>query len=167
MDLTPFVDRLRRDLLASVDASHPDSAAVAERLVGSLDAAVRLAMMDVLATAADELTAELAPGSVDVRLRGREPQLVVTPPPLLEPPAPPPPPAAGDPDDATTARISLRLPDSLKLRIESAANQRGISVNSWLIGALLDAVNDWARGGRSDPPRRNVRTGSSLSGWVR
>ena len=63
---------------------------VAERLITALDAAVRLALIDALSAAAEEITADLAPGSVEVRLRGREPELVVVMPPLPEPVAPPP-----------------------------------------------------------------------------
>jgi len=172
MDLAPFVDGLRRDLLAAVDSSEPERAALAERLIAGLDAAVRLAMIDVLAAAAEELTAELAPGSVEVRLRGREPQFVVAAAALAEPPAPPPPPPpppppGGEGDDAATARISLRLPDSLKARIEAAAAARGISVNSWLVGALVDSVEDWAHGRAADASRRTRSAGSRMSGWVR
>ena len=169
MDLGPFVDTLRRDLLAAVDTSDPERAALAERLIAGLDAAVRLAMIDVLAAAAEELTADLAPGSVELRLRGREPQFVVTAAAPPEPPAPPPPPPPPgvEGDDAATARISLRLPDSLKARIEAAAAARGISVNSWLVGALLDAVDEWVRGGRADAPRRTRGPGTRMSGWVR
>ena len=153
MDLAPFVDTLRRDLLAAVDTSDPERAALADRLIAGLDAAVRLAMIDVLAAAAEELTADLAPGSVELRLRGREPQFVVTAAPPPEPPAPPAAATTGlEGDDAATARISLRLPDSLKARIEAAAAARGISVNSWLVGALLDAVDEWVRGGQADAP---------------
>src|SRR3954468_4258762 len=118
MNLAPFVDGLRRDLLAAVDSSEPERAALAERLIARPHAAVRLPMIYVLAAAAEELTAELAPGSVEVRLRGREPQFVVAAPALAVPPAPPPPPPPPPPPggegDAATARISLRLPDSLK-----------------------------------------------------
>ncbi|WP_116999435.1 hypothetical protein, partial [Desertimonas flava] len=123
MDLTPFVDSLRHDLLVAAEVAGPDAKVAAERLVAALDASARLALMDALA-AADEITAEMAPGSVDLRLRGREPQFVVTAPAPPEPPLPPPPPEppSVDGDDGITARISLRLPDSLKSKIEEAAN---------------------------------------------
>ena len=169
MDLGPFVDSLRRDLLAAVDTSDPERAALAERLIAGLDAAVRLEIIDVLPAAHEELTADLAPGSVELRLRGREPQFVVTAAAPPEPPAPPPPPPPPgvEGDDPATARISLRLPDSLNARIEAAAAARGISVNSWLDGALLDAVDEWVRGGRADAPRRTRGPGTRMSGWVR
>lgn len=171
MDLTPFVDSLRRDLLAAAEVAGEDSRVAAERLVAALDAATRLALMDALATAAEEITSELAPGSVDLRLRGREPQFVVSFPLPPEPPAPPPPPdpPSFDADDGVTARISLRLPDSLKGRIEEVANTIGVSVNAWLVRALNDAVTDVNSAAATAGARNSTRArrGNSLSGWAR
>src|SRR4051794_12849981 len=97
MDITPYVDNLRRALAAAAEAGGPGARSAAERLVLALDPAVRLTLMDALSQAAAEITAELPPGSVEVRLRGREPRLVVGVPP--RPPAPPPrtPPATPPP----------------------------------------------------------------------
>lgn len=171
MDLTPFVDGIRRDLLAAAEVAGKDARVAADRLVGSLDAAIRLALMDALATAADEITAELAPASVEVRLRGREPVFVVTAPLPPTPPAPPPPPPplGADGDDGAQARISLRLPDTLKGRIEDLAGTIGVSVNAWLVRALNDAVSDvnQAAGTTGSSPHQRARRGSSLSGWAR
>jgi hypothetical protein len=167
MDLTPFVDGIRRDLVAAAEVAGPESKVAADRLVASLDAAVRLALMDALATAADEITAELAPASVEVRLRGREPVFVVTSPLPPTPPAPPPP--GGDGDDGTQARISLRLPDTLKGRIEDLAGTIGVSVNAWLVRALTDAVSDvnHAAATAGTSAHQRTRRGSTLSGWAR
>src|SRR5574339_356061 len=99
MDITPYVDSLRRDLAAAAEAGGDEAKAAAERLALALDPAVRLALMDALSQAAAEITSELPAGSVDVRLRGREPELVVDVPTMpMEPtppgpPSPPPPPA--------------------------------------------------------------------------
>src|SRR5262245_55662887 len=84
MNQRPYVDDLRHQLVVAADAGGDDARAVAERLVAPLEAGVRLALQDVLAAAADEITTELAPGSVELRLRGREPEFVVTPPPVDE-----------------------------------------------------------------------------------
>ena len=171
MDLSPFVDSLRRDLLAAAEVAGEESKVAAERLVTALDAATRLALIDALSTAADEITAELAPGSVELRLRGREPQFVVSFPPPLEPPAPPPAPEPPGPDgdDGVQARISLRLPDTLKGRIEDMANTIGVSVNAWLVRALNDAVADVNRAAYDVGTRHSTRArrGNSLSGWAR
>src|ERR1700748_2126546 len=81
MDLTPYVDKLSAELAVAAEAGGEDARALAERLTAPLDSAVRLALLEALSSAADEITADLAPGSVELRLRGREPSFVVTPPP--------------------------------------------------------------------------------------
>src|SRR6266567_8279516 len=82
MDLRVYVDNIHRQLVVAAEAGGDDARALAERLVAPLDAAIRLALQDVLAAAAEEITCELAPGSVELRLRGRDPEFVVTPPPV-------------------------------------------------------------------------------------
>src|SRR6266545_3868807 len=84
MDLTSYVDNLRRELAVAAEAGGEDARALAERLTAPLDAAARLALLEALSAAADEITRDLAPGSVEVRLRGRDPEFVVTAPPADE-----------------------------------------------------------------------------------
>ena len=173
MDLTPYVESLRRDLVATAEVAGEEARSVAERLLTALDSSVRLVLIDALGAAAEQVTAELAPGSVELRLRGREPEFVVSMAMMPEPPAPPAPPSPPpfDGDDGTTARISLRLPDGLKVRIEEAASTIGYSVNGWLVRALNDAVanlnNDIANHQNTREHRRDIRPGRNLSGWVR
>ncbi|HEX4977959.1 MAG TPA: toxin-antitoxin system HicB family antitoxin [Nocardioides sp.] len=150
MDITPYVEGLRRDLSAAAEAGGPEARAAAERLALALDPAVRLALMDALSQAAAEITAELPAGSVDVRLRGREPELVVDVPtlPLPAPPTPPLPPAPPAPEDGpevdeddAVARITLRLPESLKYKAEELAAKGGHSLNSWIVNAVRAATH--------------------------
>src|ERR671922_41712 len=82
MNLKPYIDSLQRELALAAEAGGQDARALAERLVAPLESATRLALLEALSSAADEITAELAPGSVEVRLRGRDPDFVVTPPPV-------------------------------------------------------------------------------------
>ena len=116
MNLTLYVDALRHDLAVAAAASGDDARDLAERLTAPLESAVRLALLDALSTAADEITRDLAPGSVELRLRAREPSFVVTPPPAessfddQEPAtaagpavAPPVPPALPEGEDDATA----------------------------------------------------------------
>jgi hypothetical protein len=125
----------------------------------------------VLSTATDEITRELAPGSVDVRLRGLDPDFVVTLPPTgggrAEPAAPVEPlktPAPADVDEGGTARVNLRLPAHLKTRAEETASREGLSVNAWLVRAASAAVD----GGGTPRPTEGARTvGQSFTGWVR
>ncbi|MGH3243050.1 MAG: hypothetical protein ACRDNL_21915, partial [Spirillospora sp.] len=69
MDVTPYVDNLRRELAVAAEAGGADARALAERLTGPLESAARLMLLEALAAAAEEITRDLAPGSVDVRLR--------------------------------------------------------------------------------------------------
>ena len=132
MDLSPYVDQLRRELVASAELGGDEARALAERLTGPLEASLRLALLSALSAAAEEITSQLAPGSVDVRLRGGDLGFVVTPAPAPDAPRRARartrrrPPAAPRPRRAATARITLRLPEQLKSRIEDAAAPRGV-----------------------------------------
>src|SRR5687768_10134984 len=77
MDITRFVDSLRRDLAGAADAAGPEGRAAAERILHALEPAVRLTVMEVLAQATAEISADLPAGIVEVRLRGRDPEIVV------------------------------------------------------------------------------------------
>src|SRR4051812_13842065 len=115
MDLTPYAENLRRELAVAAEAGGEEARTLAERLAAPLDSAVRLMLLDALSAAAGEITRELAPGSVELRLRAGEPDFAVTMPAPVEPgdePVPAPPPAEGD--ESATARINLRLPEQLK-----------------------------------------------------
>jgi hypothetical protein len=164
MQMSTHVDELQRQLAA---AAGPDASEVAARLAAALEPAVRLAILEALSEAAGEITRELAPGSVDLRLRGREVDFVVARPqpeptteaaagssgPVLFAAA-----ASDDPDDAT-ARTTLRLPDSLKARAEAAATAEGLSLNTWLVRAVAAAVEP------APPAARG--SSSAYTGWVR
>src|SRR5436190_18923844 len=115
MNLTPYVENLRRELAVAAEAGGEDARALAERLTAPLESAIRLMLLDALAAAADEITRELAPGSVELRLRAGEPDFVATPSPVDEPAEPASAaPALPDAEEAATARINLRLPEPLK-----------------------------------------------------
>ncbi|WP_031050938.1 toxin-antitoxin system HicB family antitoxin [Streptomyces sp. NRRL F-5650] len=172
MDLAPYVDTLRRELAVAAEAGGPDARELAERLVAPLESATRLTLLNVLSAAMAEITRDLAPGSVDVRLRGLEPDFVVTPPPVegggsAEPPAPVETlkaPVPADADEGGTARVNLRLPGHLKARAEEAASREGLSVNAWLVRAVSAALDG---AGAPRPPERVRDVGQSLTGWVR
>ncbi|HEY6481297.1 MAG TPA: hypothetical protein VIZ00_14785, partial [Streptosporangiaceae bacterium] len=153
MELGPYVSSLRHELAVAAEAGGEDARALAERLTGPLESAARLALLEALSAAADEITRDLAPGSVHLRLTGREPSFVVTPPlaelsmtmePEPEQAAAGLPPAPPDGDDAAMTRINFRLGETLKSRIEDAAEQAGLSVNSWLVRAAAAALQPGA-----------------------
>lgn len=170
MDLEPYIETIRHQLELTADAGGDEARALAARLVTQIEAVVRLAIQDALAAAAEEITLELAPGSVELRLRGREPEFVVTLPegspaqPVEDVPAGWRPRAA-DGDDAGVSRINLRLPDPLKAQVEQAAGTEGLSVNAWLVRAAAAAI------GRTDAGRRRERGTQHgpqrYTGWAR
>jgi hypothetical protein len=173
MDLTSYIESLRHQLAVAAEAGGEDARVLAERLTAPLEAAARLALLDALSAAADEITRDLAPGSVDLRLRGREPTFVVTPPPADESFAGAadvsagsgPPLASPDGEEGAMSRVNFRLSEHLKARIEDAAARDGLSVNAWLVRIAAAAVQstDDAR----DPGRRAPRGGQRYTGWVR
>ena len=160
MELGPYVSDLQRQLVDAAENGTDDTRAVAERLAAGLDAATRLVLLDALSAALGEITRDLAPGSVDLRLRGREIEFVVTQPsPELDTDDLP----AVDLDDASTSRTTLRLPDALKARVDEAAAADGLSVNTWLVRAIAAALQPKQR--RS--AQRTLRTGDNFAGWAR
>jgi hypothetical protein len=169
MDLTQYVTNLRGELSVAAEAGGDDARRLAERLTAPLEPAVRLMLLEALSAAADEITREMAPGSVELRLRSGEPDFVVTPAavepePGFEPAAAPPTAIAPDADDGAMVRINLRLPEQLKNGIEQAAAAERLSVNAWLVRVAAAAL---AQDGDEPRPRpRGGRIGQSYKGWV-
>ena len=145
MDITPYVDSLKRDLMAAAEAAGPEARAAAERLTYALDPAARLAMMEAISQAAAEITAELPSGGVDVRLDGRDLAFVVHAPSAApQPPAPPSPPSFDEDEDGGLARITLRIPESVKTKAEEMAAKSGQSLNTWLVNVVRSATREGA-----------------------
>lgn len=171
MNLTVFVDRVRQELAVAAEAGGPEAVAMAERLTAPLASTFQLVLLEALSEAADEITRDLAPGSVEVRLRGGEPTFAVSAP-TAEPAAPPvastmaPP----GPDDVSTdaegaiARINFRVPDALKARIEEAAAAQGRSVNAWLTRAASTALRTPSQPTTEKPA--GGRMTQHVTGWV-
>ncbi|WP_306325652.1 hypothetical protein [Streptomyces venezuelae] len=173
MDLTPYVEHLRSELTVAADVGGDEARALAVRLTAPLESAARLTLLDALSAASAEITRELAPGAVDMRLRGRDPEFVVTAPqppgtetvPLLASPVAPLVPLSGDGDDSGTARINFRLPTHLKARVDDAADQEGLSTNAWLVRAVARALEPGD--GTPRPAGPATREGLSIRGWAR
>jgi len=181
MNLQLHVENIHHQLAVAAEAGGDEARAVAERLIAPLDSTIRLTLLDVLAAAAEEITCDLAPGSVEVRLRGRDPEFVVTPPPvdpsvddlnrgddepadlrLVTGIAPP---ASDEGDEAAMSRINLRMPEHLKARIERAAGDEGLSVNAWLVRAAAAALE---RANPDHRPELHAPLGAQrYTGWAR
>ncbi|WP_127479494.1 toxin-antitoxin system HicB family antitoxin [Nocardioides pantholopis] len=176
MDLTPYVEGLRRDLLAAAESGDDQTRQLAERLGHALDAAARLALMEAISQATAEITSEMPAGGVDVRLLGRELDFVVdaAPPTPPAPPAPPAAPGEEDPDDGTVARVTLRIPESVKTRAEELAAKSGQSLNTWLVQAIRQATREHAVEVDLDlssipflgGPFGNARGNRRMTGWL-
>ena len=168
MDLRPYVESIQRQLADAAESGGEDARALAERLAAPLESAVRLALQDALVAAAEEITCELAPGSVELRLRGRDPEFVVTAPPAAEPDSAGeehlPPSAAVDAEDGAMSRLNLRMPERLKVRIEAAAAREGLSVNAWLVRAAAAAAD---RGGGGLRQGAVPKASQRYTGWAR
>lgn len=161
MELTSYVETLRQEFLKAAEANGDEALALAERLVAPLDSSVRLVLLNALSNAADEITRDLVPGAVEVRLRGLDPSFVVTTaqaPAEAETSSAEPVPVE---DEGVPARINFRPSGQLKARIEEAAGREGLSVNAWLVRTVTASL------GGSSPERRASRGGQHHSGWVR
>ena len=148
METARFTSALERDLAAVAAVGDDETAAAAERLIQALRGSAGMRLLETLGEAAMEISAQLPEGHVEVRLAGPDPELVYVGGEPAEPPV-----AA---DDGLTARISLRLPESLKRELEAAASREGVSLNTWLIRALSRSTA---------PPVR--RSGNRLTGYGR
>jgi hypothetical protein len=166
MDLQPYVDAVRHELNVAAAAAGDAAQQLADRLSAPLESAIRLALLEALSAAAEEITGELAPRSVEVRLRGRDPEFIVSAP-LDEEPI-----ENADKmlvaqydDDGATWRVTLRLPEGLRAAVEAAARREGASLNSWLVRAAAGASQGAgpAESGRST----NRTTSRRVTGWMR
>ncbi len=181
MDLTPYVDSLRTDLMRAAEAGGSEARSYAERMALALDPAVRMALMEALSHAAAEITQDLRGEAVEVRLKGREPQFVISTTQQTESA----PSEAYDEEvdgaEDVVARITVRIPESLKARAEESAVERGQSLNTWIVAAIRRAAQNRSlhvdldlgsfgfppgAPGPPAPPGRD-RPGRRIQGWAR
>jgi hypothetical protein len=149
MQLDTHVQALQEELGALAGIGDEQVAAAADRLSQALGSSLRLRLLELLSEAALEVSSQLQGGHVEIRLAGQEPSLV-----YVEHQETAPAPAS---EDGLTARITLRLPDSLKTSVEGAAAKQGVSVNTWIVKAL-------ARG-LTSAVASSGRIGSRLTGY--
>lgn len=152
MDLTPFLEAVRGDLEAVV-GSDDATVAVAERLVRALEPSLQLRLLESLSQAAQELNEQLPSGRIDVRLSGGDVHFVFA---GEEPPVETP----SEDDEGRTARITLRLPEIVKVRVEQQANRQGISTNAWLARAVARGLD------QQQQQQQRRRVGSRIQGMA-
>jgi hypothetical protein len=166
MDLSPYIESVRLGVVNASSLADEQTQHVAQRLGTAIESSTRLALIQALSDAAGDISAELAPSSVELRMVGSDPEFVVSvqtgeaeptllmpePEPVSEESAEP---STTEAEDEPVARITLRLPQSVKARVDEMASSEGISTNAWLIRAVMDALADRS-GSRSEwphPPR--------------
>ncbi len=132
MQISSYVQALGDDLARVAAVGDEQAARAAELLAVALESSMGRRLQEALSEAALELTAQLPQGSVEVRVVGGDLELVYV---EHERTAP-----AEPSDEALAARITLRLPESLKFRVEAAARAAGVSVNAWLVQTLGRAL---------------------------
>ena len=157
MDLSPYLESVRVGVANASALADEPTRQVAERLGTAIESSTRLALLQALSDAAGTISAELAPSSVELRMVGQDPEFVVSvqtaeaEPTLLLPE----PESDGDasdlPDDEPVSRITLRLPQSVKTRVDEMASSEGISTNAWLIRTVMDALADRSGSRRAWP----------------
>ena len=137
MNVTAFVEALQRDLEAVAAMGDETVAQAAQRIAAALEPSLRLRLMDLLGEAAVELSSQLPDGHVDVRLAGGDPELVYV--------------------EDRAGRVTLRLPETLKAIIDAAAQDEGVSANTWLLQQISRSAN----------PKRRGPTGRRMTGYGR
>jgi hypothetical protein len=166
MDLSPYIESVRTGVTNASSLADEQTQAVAERLGTAIESSTRLSLIQALSDAAGTISAELAPSSVELRMVGTDPEFVVTvhsgeaEPTLLMPEPEAGSTEAGEPsiteaEEEPVARITLRLPQSVKVKVDEMASSEGISTNAWLIRAVMDALSERS-GSRPEwpqPPR--------------
>ncbi|MBV8481062.1 MAG: toxin-antitoxin system HicB family antitoxin [Actinobacteria bacterium] len=132
MQIDGYVQALREDLARVAAVGDESTARAAELLSVALESAASKRLLEALGEAALELNDQLDDGRVEVRFAGSDPELVF----VRDEEAAPAEPA----DEVFSARITLRLPESLKSRLDAAAAVHGVSVNTWLVRALQHSL---------------------------
>jgi hypothetical protein len=151
MDIERHVQAIQSDLAVAAALGDEASVAAGERLAAAVASSLQLRLLDVLTEASLALNEQLGSGHVEVRLAGRDPELVLVEDRAVETESAP------APGDDLSARITLRLPEMLKTQIESVASSEGVSANAWIVRALSRALE----------PRRISGQSNRLQGFAR
>jgi len=148
MELSPYIESVRAGVVNASSLADEQTQHVAQRLGTAIESSTRLALIQALSAAAGTISAELAPSSVELRMVGQDPEFVVSlqtgeaEPTLLMPEPESASEETAEAEDEPVARITLRLPQSVKARVDEVASSEGISTNAWLIRAVMDALSE-------------------------
>lgn len=156
MQLEPYLERLHEEAGRALALADEQTRATAERVLISLDPALRLTLLKAITDVAAVVTASLDGDVVEVRMRGDEPDVQVQR--GLVAASVPVEPSVPESEDAGVARVSLRLPESLKQQAEQAAENQGQSLNTWLTSAIRAHLSIRQSGAR--------RSSNRVTGWA-
>ncbi|MFN3865357.1 MAG: toxin-antitoxin system HicB family antitoxin [Demequina sp.] len=161
MDMARHSEQLRQQLEATAAASTPKAQETARQLATAVDPAARLMIVEALSEAAAEISREIAPASVDLRVRGTKVDFVVTAPEQTDEDhaAATAAQAQAASVGADTTRTTVRIPEPLKRRAEAAAAEEGVSLNSWLVRAVSLHLEP-------GPRSRRGRAAARFAGWA-
>jgi hypothetical protein len=176
MELSSPVQTVRTQLEIAAAPGDDATRQAAVLLGAAVEPALRIALQDAASQLAGEISAQLAPGRVELRLHPTGLEAVVSPAPDADampvppgPPAPPVPPTgdpAGEPaPDGSTARVTFRPPQQLKERLDAAATAEGLSLNAYLVRVLGAHVDGRDSTGGSWSGRGRERRSGSVRGW--
>jgi hypothetical protein len=174
MDIGRYVAQLRDDLAAAAAPGDEQTQRTAALLGAAVEPAARLALIDALTEFAAEVSTALGDRTVEVRLDGRDVRAAVGPDTVGDATAPPPPPRGPGMDTGDISRITLRLVEQIKGQAEQAAQQQGVSLNSWVAQAVQGALSGQGRrrpgrgpwGDAGGSPGGGPEDGRHLRGWV-
>jgi hypothetical protein len=147
MRLSDTVEGLQEDLARLAGLGDAAVTEAGGRLLAAMGGPVTVRLLDLLGEAAAELGDQLVSGRVELRVAGRDAELVY----VDESGTP----QEADLPDDQSARISLRLPEQLKAQVEQAATRDGVSTNTWIVRALS----------RSTATGRSVQSRRRLTGY--
>jgi hypothetical protein len=148
MQMSQFIEALQADLRELAQIGGEELVQATDRLGGAIKQSATLRLIDALTNVALDLSGQLPNGHVEIRLSGQDPELLY----VEEQPAEP----LGGAEDGLSARITLRLPESLKTAVEASAESEGVSVNAWLVRALQRAVSGPGVGGRAQRSDKRI-----------
>ncbi len=151
MDIERHIQAIQADLAAAAALGDEAIAAAGERLATAVGSSLQLRLLDVLTDASLALNGQLQSGHVEVRLQGRNPDLVYVDDGPADEEATP------TPGDDLSARITLRLPETLKVQVEVVASSEGVSANAWIVRALARSL---------EPRRGKTQSGRRLQGFT-
>jgi HicB family len=133
VQLESHLQAMQQELAAAAALGDEATAEAARRMADALQSTLHLHLLDLLGEAALEIGGQLETGRVEVRLAGRDPELVV----VSDEPAET---AQLGVGEEFSGRISLRLPESLKAAVEASAAREGVSTNAWLVRTIARSL---------------------------